>query len=262
MPYIYKDRPRPTVWKEFRPRPLHPYLLPFSYTNWFGEWMAYILGKWSIFEVLDYVGSFSILVAVVFYFADSGDRLKQKHYQAWQVINTAQGKGGSGGRIEALQELNADKVPLVGVDVSSAFLQGLNLKGANLMRSDFSSADLRNANLVRVDFSLANLNSANIRDAALDGTRFAQAELRGADLSGSSLAGADFSGAVLDDADLNGADVKAIQWRGIRSLRGAEITGVRNADAEFVAWALKNGATVHEGDRRDDSSQRDSSRVR
>ncbi len=39
-------------------------------------------------------------MAVIFYFSESGDRLKQKHYQAWQVINTAQGKGGSGGRIE------------------------------------------------------------------------------------------------------------------------------------------------------------------
>lgn len=92
MPYIYKDRPRPTPWKDFRPRPLHPYLLPFSYTNWVGEWMAYILGKWSIFEVLDYVGSFSILVAVVFYFAGSGDRLKQKHYQTWNKM-LAEGAG-------------------------------------------------------------------------------------------------------------------------------------------------------------------------
>jgi hypothetical protein len=28
--------------------------------------------------------------------SEAGDRKKQKHYQAWQVINTAQGKGGSG----------------------------------------------------------------------------------------------------------------------------------------------------------------------
>src|ERR1700741_4710735 len=76
----------------------------------------------------------------IFYFSESGNRIKQKHYQAWQVINTAQGKGGSGGRIEALEELNADGVPLVGVDVSSAFLQGLTLERANLLRADFSSA--------------------------------------------------------------------------------------------------------------------------
>ena len=56
-----------------------------------------------------------MLLAVVSYFSESKDRIKQKHYQAWQVINSAQGKGGSGGRIDALEELHADGVPLVGV---------------------------------------------------------------------------------------------------------------------------------------------------
>jgi hypothetical protein len=72
-------------------------------------------GPLGFFEVLEYLGVFSVLIAIVFYFSEAGDRRKQKHYQAWQVINTAQGKGGSGGRIEALQELNIDRIPLVGV---------------------------------------------------------------------------------------------------------------------------------------------------
>jgi hypothetical protein len=66
--------------------------------------------------------------------------MKQKHYQAWQVINSAQGKGGSGGRIDALEELHRDAVPLVGVDVSDAFLQGVDLNGANLLRGNFRAA--------------------------------------------------------------------------------------------------------------------------
>ncbi len=101
------------------------WLIPFVALEWIFEWTAFALSNWSFLEVLEYLGTFSVLIAVIFYFSESGDRIKQRHYQAWQVINTAQGKGGSGGRIEALQELNADKVPLVGVDVSSAFLQGL-----------------------------------------------------------------------------------------------------------------------------------------
>jgi hypothetical protein len=47
------------------------------------------------------------------------------------VIDTAQRKGRSEERIEALQELTADGVPLVGVDVSEAFLEGVQLPGAN-----------------------------------------------------------------------------------------------------------------------------------
>ena len=193
------------------------------------------------------MGSFSVLVAVIFYFAETGDRVKQRHYQAWQVINTAQGKGGSGGRIEALQELNADKVPLVGVDVSSAFLQGLNLKNANLLRSDFSSADLRNSNLAGVDFTLASLNSANLRGAVLDHARCIETDLRNTDLEGSSLVGADLSGSSLEDADLRGADVRDNKWQHVKSVKGTNVAGVKNAPAGFVEWALKNGAIDQAG---------------
>jgi hypothetical protein len=215
--------------------------------EWGLEWLAYALSNWTLLEVLEYMGSFSVLVAVIFYFAETGDRVKQRHYQAWQVINTAQGKGGSGGRIEALQELNADKVPLVGVDVSSAFLQGLNLKNANLLRSDFSSADLRNSNLAGVDFTLASLNSANLRGAVLDHARCIETDLRNTDLEGSSLVGADLSGSSLEDADLRGADVRDNKWQHVKSVKGTNVAGVKNAPAGFVEWALKNGAIDQAG---------------
>lgn len=233
---------RPAEWKTIRNEFKHRWLIPFRAFEWMFEWAAYGLSRWSFLEVLEYLSSLSVLVGVILYFSESGDRIKQRHYQAWQVINTAQGKGGSGGRIEALQELNADKVPLVGVDVSSAFLQGLNLAGANLMRSDFSSADLRNSNFTAANFTLANLNSANLRGAALIRTNFTHADLRSTDLTGSDLAGADFSGIMLDDADLRDANLAGVQWQNLKSIQRANIAGVKNAPAGFADWALKNGA--------------------
>jgi hypothetical protein len=237
--HIPRSRPRP--WK-VRKSGASQWLIPLIAFEYLWEWVAFFLSNWSFLEVLEYLGTFSVLIGVIFYFSESGDRVKQRHYQAWQVINTAQGKGGSGGRIEALQELNEDKVPLVGVDVSSAFLQGLNLRGANLMRSDFSAADLRNANLASVNFTSANLNSANFRNSTLDHANFSQAELGNSDLSGCSLAGADLSGAILDEADLRRADLKDIQWNGIKSIRQANIANLRNAPEGFIAWALAHGA--------------------
>jgi len=239
---LHLPRERPAPWSIRKPRAGRKWLTPFIAFEWMWEWVAFALSRWSFLEVLEYLGTFSVLIAVIFYFSESGDRIKQRHYQAWQVINTAQGKGGSGGRIEALQELNADKVPLVGVDVSSAFLQGLNLAGANLMRSDFSSADLRNSNFTAANFTLANLNSANLRRAALVRTNFTQADLRSTDLTGSDLAGADFSGIMLDDADLRDANLAGVQWQNLKSIQRANIAGAKNAPAGFADWALKNGA--------------------
>ena len=235
---------RPLPWRERR-QGMPRWLAPFIAIEWVWEWLAYALSNWTFIEVLEYLETFSVLVAVIFYFAESGDRIKQRHYQAWQVINTAQGKGGSGGRIEALQELNADKVPLVGVDASSAFLMGLNLKNADLLRSDFSAADLRNSNLSDVNFSLADLSSANFRYATLDRARCVQANLRKADLMGSSMIGVDLAEAALDDADLRNADLKDLQWQHLKSIEGANISGVRNPPPGFAAWALKRGAVDH-----------------
>lgn len=239
MLHVQRDKPVP--WP-IRRQSARGWLLPFIAFEWMWEWVAYVLSRWSFLAVLEYLGTFSVLVAVIFYFSETGDRIKQRHYQAWQVINTAQGKGGSGGRIEALQELNADKVPLVGVDVSSAFLQGLDLHAADLMRSDFSSADLRNSNLAQVNFTLANLNSANLRGAVLDRTNFAHADLGNADLAGSNLAGADLSGALLTDADLSRANLNEIHWQQIGSIQRANVAGVQNAPSGFIEWAMRNGA--------------------
>jgi hypothetical protein len=231
MPWIVRRQRAPAGW-----------LVPLVALEWVWEWAAFALSNWAFLEVLEYLGTFSILVAVIFYFSEAGDRIKLRHYQAWQVINTAQGKGGSGGRIEALQELNADKVPLVGVDVSSAFLQGVRLEHANLLRSDFGSADLRNADLAHCNFTLANLNSANLRDANLDHAEFLEASLQDADLTGANLTGADLSGATLDRADLRNADMRDVKWQQIKSIKDANILGLKNVPSAFLAWAVGQGA--------------------
>jgi len=75
--------------------------------------------------------------------------------------------GGSGGRIEALSELNTDSVPLVGVDVSKAFLQGVSLPSARSLRSNFNEADERNSNFSSADLSYALLNGENFRNSDL-----------------------------------------------------------------------------------------------
>jgi uncharacterized protein YjbI with pentapeptide repeats len=132
-------------------------------------------------------------------------------YQAWQVVNSAQGKGGSGGRIEALSDLLRQGVSLAGINLDGAWLEGVELAGATLV-----GADLREAILVT-----ANLAGAN---------------LRGADLSGARL-----SAATLDGADLN--DV--VGWDKIASLSYASVDGVRNAPKGFLDFARGHGAVDH-----------------
>jgi hypothetical protein len=235
-------RERPKSWSEQRPKTAIRSLLFFHKFEWYCSWAAWALGNWAFLEVIESLGTFSVLVAVVFYFADSGNRIKQRHYQAWQVINTAQGKGGSGGRIEALQELNHDKVPLIGVEAGSAFLQGINLRGARLNRCTLQSSDLRNSDLASADLTFCNLRSANFRGSNLNRAQMQDADLTDADLNGTNLSRAILDRADLTRTDLRNADLGQAVWQGVASFHLANVWGVRNPPQGFVAFALAHGA--------------------
>jgi hypothetical protein len=243
---IHRKRPEP--WSIRRQELKTGWTVPLWAFEWFWEWVAYILSNWSFLEALGYLSRFGVLIAVMFYFTESGDRIKQKHYQAWQVINTAQGKGGNGGRIDALQELNADRIPLVGVDLSGAFLQGVHLQSAHLSRSNLSAADLRESDLNSADLSDADLRSANCRDCILHGADLERADLTDSDLVNADLTGADISGAVLANADLRNANLSNLKWRDSPNLKKANVFGVKNAPEGFIAYALKQGAVQIEAD--------------
>jgi hypothetical protein len=215
---------------------------PFWAVEWSFEWLAYGLSNWAFLEVLEYLGSFGVLIAVVFYYSESGDRLKQKHYQAWQVINTAQGKGGNGGRLDALEELNADGISLIGVDVSGAFLRGVRLRNARLARANFNSADARDSDFRSTDFSNADLQSANFRGSDFRNADLAGAQLTDADLFGANLDGADLSKTTLENTDLCNTDLRNVRWQQIRNVSKANLFGAKNMPDGFLAWALQNGA--------------------
>lgn len=242
---LHEPRERPDSWRVRRQATKYAWMLPFVAFEYPFEWFAYFLSHWSFLETLEYLGRFSILIAVIFYFSESGDRLKQKHYQAWQVINTAQGKGGSGGRLDALQELNKDGVPLVGVDLSGSFLQGVNLRGARLVRSDFGSVDARDADFQRADFNAASLRSGNFRNGNFQGAIFQDADLTAGDFCGANFSNSDLTGATLADAELGKADLQGAKWQNIKSLKGANLTDLRNASPDFLEWAVQHGAVTH-----------------
>ena len=242
--HIRTDRPEP--WNQWKSRVRHVWALPFAAVEYAMEWLAYALSNWRFLEVLEYLSRFGVLIAVIFYFSESGDRIKQKHYQAWQVINSEQGKGGNGGRIDALEELNADGVSLVGVNLSAAFLMDLHLPKARLGRANFDSADARRADLHGASIVNASLQSANLREARLDDASFSGSVLDEADLTGANLKNANLTGASLEGADLRDANLDGTNWGSLHSVKNANVFGVNNS--AFVNWALAHGAISKPGD--------------
>jgi hypothetical protein len=250
MPTLVKtERTPPEEWSSHRARASSKWMVPFIALEWVWEWVAYWLSGWAFLEVLEYVERLGILVAIIFYFVDSGNRTKQRHYQAWQVINTAQGKGrSSGGRVEALEELLEDKVSLVGVDVSDAYLFGVRLDKARLDRSNLHAVDARGGSFQKAKMEFANLTSANVRAG-----NFSKADLKNADFQDADLIGANFSEADLGETDLSRTDLRdtnlsRAKWKEIRGIKLANIYGVRNAPDGFIDWALSQGAVAIQTD--------------
>jgi uncharacterized protein YjbI with pentapeptide repeats len=176
----------------------------------------------------------AILTGLGIYFLETPNRRKRTQYEAWQVITSAQGQGGSGGRIQALQDLNAEKVSLAAVSAAKADLTGVKLPHADLERANLSGskldrADLHEANLWKVDLSKAIMVEANL----------SKSKLIGAKLIGATFRGADFSDAILRGTNFSSADLSRV------NLRGADLSGANLSDANLLQADL-TGAIMHD----------------
>ncbi len=160
------------------------------------------------------------------------------NYQAWLVVNSAQGKGGSGGRIDALTNLARNAQSLAGVNLDGAWLVGVDLRGADLAHASFKDANLQGSLLSGANLKHANLEGANLTAAQLEGTL----------LQGARVAGARFAAASLLRADL--ADL--IGWRDMASVNYARVQDVQRAPIGFREWAVEQGAEGSVSDNADD----------
>ncbi|QHG21079.1 pentapeptide repeat-containing protein [Nostoc sp. ATCC 53789] len=178
--------------------------------------------KKALFKVVESGILITIIIGLINYIRESPIRQKQAHYQAWQVINSALGQQGSGGRIEAIQDLNKDGVSLESLTANnanldkirlnnayllSAKLKNASIRDANLQKAKLRYADLRKTALIRTNLQEANLSSAILQSALLD-----NANLYNADLTYSCLRDIHLNGTNLKNADLTGADMRGAHF--------------------------------------------------
>lgn len=174
----------------------------------------------------------------------SVDQAKARRYQAWQAINQSQGKPGNGGRVEALEDLNADSISLAGIDLGGGAaleqirLPGANLRGAKFPRAILKDAVFHSAHLEDVDLSDADLTRVDLRKAILKRSNLQHALLLEADLRGAVLYRTDFRYANLKRADFSGATIQkeAILF-GEADLAGANLSAAKGLIREHILAA-------------------------
>jgi hypothetical protein len=157
------------------------------------------------------VGLVPVLIGALTYMLEMPERERRTNYAAWQLVNAAQGQVVSGGRIEALQDLNEDRCLLWMCSHHRVSLQGLTVPNADLQGIILPDAILTKANLQGANLEGANLEGANLDGADLRGTNLKEAKLQGA-----SLQGANLEGALLEEANLQNTRLTAARLRNAR----------------------------------------------
>lgn len=278
-----QKKAKPKAWKEFK-RESNRFAQPVLAIEWGCEWLSYWLSRWALLEVLEYAGKLTIVVALITYLLGGAERKrnaenqrqiaedqrKARHYQAWQVINSAQGKPGDGGRALALRDLDRSGISLWRVDLSHAVLDNLTLTnntilaharleeavlgqavitnancfGANLAKALLKYSDLnasnfrgsiwRNTTAYKCDFSSCDFGRAQLGNSAFYLCDFTRANLANADLHMAEFAGVNFA-----EADLRGLT----NWQTIRRFEMCNLFGVQNPPEDFIKWAKERGAS-------------------
>jgi len=231
------ERERPMDWEDWKWLHRWPRL---TIIEWWLEWLVYWCRGLAIFEVLEFAGRASVLVALIVWISEAGDREKQKHYRAWELINSARGSTGDGGRRDALQDLNEDKVDLSGAPLDKAYLDGVQLQNARLLITGLNQAALNRANLSGAYLGWADLSRAALFAANLSGASLVRANLSGAylvraNLSGAYLTEANLIKAGLSEADLSGADLSGA------NLEAANLSGASLERVKFCRTTMPDG---------------------
>lgn len=149
-----------------------------------------------LFERAD---SIAIIIGVILFIKELPNRKIKKHYEARQIIDNASANRvvNSYARIQALQDLNQDGVPLRDLDLSRS-----NLSKISLSSADLSGSNLNQSNLFQADLSGANLTYCELNDSNLGGANLTKANLRY-----SNFCRADFNGCQLDGTDFEASDL-------------------------------------------------------
>ena len=237
------------------------------------------IDKQAFFAILGKLGNLAIVVAIITFVFGENIRRNNEVFAAWTTITTAHGQSGSGGRIKALQFLNSrpwrfpwigwtdkdwfwdenkqecvekrllgrrwPRDPLAGLSApNNAYLAGIHLCGANLLRANLQDADLRDANLQDANLLGANLQDAHLWSANLQDAHLWSANLQGADLLGANLQDAGLLGANLQDAFLLGANLQDAGLLGA-NLQDAHLRDA-NLQGAFLLRANLQGADLRD----------------
>ena len=215
--------------------------------RWHGSFIALEKNTWepalnwasnqALLSLLGLGANVGLIVAVATYVGSEKHRRNAEVLNAWQTITNAHMQAGNGGRIQALEFLNASpganwrrKFPWVCAPSPQCLWPSESLDGINLA--------------VETDTELTAVIEKNLVDSkaepaiTIDRVYLRDLNLVGASLQGANLQGVDLSGANLTDADLKYANLKGALLVGT-NLSGSDLTYANLENANLTQSNLR-----------------------
>ena len=207
-------------------------------------WAAAAIENWEVSRLVRAVEPVVIIIAIIAFSIELGDRQEERTVRAWQLLTTR--APGNSGKIEALEYLNSqshwlfrswwpfskERVSLQGIDLTPpplferwkdkskqdrvlrgrcpdlTYLRCVKLVDAILIEATLACSHLQMADLRGADLKRADLRGANLGGAKLQDAQLQTADLRGARLEEAKLQGANFGRANLQGASFYGAKLQ------------------------------------------------------
>jgi uncharacterized protein YjbI with pentapeptide repeats len=93
----------------------------------------------------EFLGKLTVVAGILGFILEAPQRAKQRHYQAWQLINLAGTSRADAGRRIAIRDLINDHVEMAWIDLRGAFLGDMDFRSARMPFSDFTDAGIAKA---------------------------------------------------------------------------------------------------------------------
>ena len=181
----------------------------------------------ALLSLLGLIGNIGLIIAVATYISSEKQRRNAEVLNAWQTITSAHGQAGSGGRIQALEFLNASpganwrrKFPWVCAPSPICLWPAESLDGVDLsvdisnLSVEDSQAGLTEDTTVTERESRAYLQNIQLPRASLWGANLAGGYLREANLEEAFLWDANLENAFLSGANLKRAELERANLKG------------------------------------------------
>ena len=207
----------------------------------------------ALLSLLGLIGNVGLIIAVITYVGSEKQRRDAEVLNAWQTLTSAHGQSGNGGRIQALEFLNASPganwrrraiclwictwpaESLAGINLSVDSADTITTEQENSSIDEFQMNEIsRRVYLGRIQLLKANLTSANLRDVDLEFANLRDATLWYANLQGADLWYANLQGANLVNTNLQ--DVRLAS----ANLQGAISVGTNLQGADLFSANLQN----------------------